>query len=98
MDVYVNSFTTHLLKYRDVLRKVFSIVDNLYNLSELLASSLNPNKQFTNEFMKLINALSLSIIFSQSLSNHLTYLMYFFLYKVASPMLETSITTIIKGI
>lgn len=72
MDVYVNSFTTHLLKYRDVLRKVFSIVDNLYNLSELLASSQNPNKQFTNEFMKLINALSLSIIFSQSLSNHLT--------------------------
>jgi hypothetical protein len=58
MDVYVNSFTTHLLKYRDVLRKVFSIVDNLYNLSELLASSLNQNKQFINEFMKLINALS----------------------------------------
>ena len=70
-------FTSHLNKYKDVLRKVFYIVDKLYTLSEILVSSLTPNKKFSELFMKLINALSDSVIFSQSLSNHLTESIFF---------------------
>lgn len=72
IDTYVNSFVLHLNKHKEVLRKIFYIVDKLYTLSELLVSCLNPNKEFLDKFMKLINALSESVIFSQSLSNHLT--------------------------
>ena len=44
MDMYVNAFTLHLNKYKDVLRKVFYIVDKLYTLTEILVSSITPNK------------------------------------------------------
>jgi hypothetical protein len=59
-------------KHKEVLRKMFSIVDKLYTVSELLVSGDVQYKAFSELLMKLINALSESAIFSQALSNHLT--------------------------
>lgn len=73
----------HLNRYKDILRKLFYSVDKLYTLSELVNSNGNQNKEFMKNFFKLINALSESVIFSQSLSNHLTEgMIIFYNYKL----------------